>query len=77
VAAEARIDIALIDQKVLAFIDASDDKTIRFLDIARQVGCAPITVRRSVHRLKAAGKLSWEYTSDKTMRFCVNGDKRA
>jgi DNA-binding Lrp family transcriptional regulator len=63
--------MALVDRQVLAAIERRDDKRVRFLDLAGEVGCSPMTIRRAVHRLKAAGHLDWQYTAGGVMRFTV------
>jgi DeoR/GlpR family transcriptional regulator of sugar metabolism len=75
VAAEFRIDMALVDKQVLAAITRRDEKRVRFIDLASEVGCSPMTIRRAVHRLKAAGHLEWEYTAGGVMRFTVVPEK--
>lgn len=77
-AVDQRIDMSLVDEKVLAFITASDNKALTFLEIARGVRCAPITVRRSVHRLRAAGRLQFSPTPGRVFRFTpTDGEPRA
>lgn len=72
-----RIDMALVDKQVLQAIAQRDEKRVRFVDLAKEVGCSPMTIRRAVHRLKAARLLDWEYTAGGVMRFNVIDTKDA
>jgi DNA-binding transcriptional regulator PaaX len=63
--------MSLVDEKVLAFIRDSQSKHLTYLDIAAAIGCAPITVRRSVHRLQAAGKISQQAPQGRVFAFRV------
>jgi MarR-like DNA-binding transcriptional regulator SgrR of sgrS sRNA len=67
--------MSLVDEKVLAFIRDSADRRLSFLDIAARIGCAPITVRRSVHRLKASGRLTWQAPQGRVFEFDLTPDE--
>ncbi len=69
--AEARFDMRLTDEQVLAYIQASDNRALSFLEIARALRCSPMTVRRSVKRLRTAGRLEWETPAGRVFRFRV------
>lgn len=66
-----RIDMALIDRVVLSYIESADDKRIRLVVIANEIGCSPMTVKRSIQRLKSAGRLTWIYTEQHVCEFTV------
>lgn len=66
--------MSLIDEKVLAFIRSSPNKHLTYLQIATVIGCAPITVRRSVHRLQSAGKLTLTAPQGRVFDFIVHED---
>lgn len=62
--------MSLIDEKVLHVIRQST-RTISLVAIAADIGCAPITVRRSVKRLQASGRLKVEAPEGRVFRFII------
>lgn len=69
--------MSLIDEKVLAFIRGSENRTLTFLEIATAVMCAPITARRSVQRLKASGKLRTDTPPGRAFRFILTDEEQS
>ena len=70
-AVSARIDMALVDKQVFAVIEAAEDKRLPHAVLAEHVGCSPMTIRRAVRRLRAAGRLRWEYTENGVNRYII------
>lgn len=72
--ATVRIDMSLVDEKVLAYIRNSPNKHLTYFVIAHDVGCSPMTARRSVKRLESAGKLTLHAPQGRVFFFSVNDE---
>jgi len=60
-----------IEEKVMAFLEASPNSSFNFSEISRAVGKAPPTIKRVVERLQKLNKVSvTDKKSMKLVRVC-------